>query len=74
MSPFSAVRSPPAAWLLLVLEAGRYLGTSAPPLSVRCPQPQVKLQFESRDAAAVEKAAEAAREQLDTFTLPGQPA
>ncbi len=31
--------------------------------------PQVKLQFESRDAAALQQAVEAAREQLDTFVL-----
>lgn len=48
-----------------------------------CPHPlsralllllQVKLQFESRDAAALQKAVEAAQEQLDTFSLPGKAA
>lgn len=33
---------------------------------------QVKLQFESRDAAALQQAVEAAREQLDTFALTQQ--
>lgn len=34
------------------------------------PAPQVKLQFEGRDKAALEKAVDAVREQLDVFTLP----
>ena len=34
------------------------------------PAPQVKLQFEGRDKAALQKAVDAVREQLDVFTLP----
>lgn len=41
--------------------------SSAPLLHV---PPQVKLQFESRDSAALQKAVEAVRGQLDVFTLP----
>lgn len=40
------------------------------PLPVVLPPAQVKLQFESRDKAALQKAADAVREALDTFTLP----
>lgn len=47
--------------------------TLRPTAAPGTPLPQVKLQFESRDKAALQAAVEAVRAQLpDTFTLPGR--